>query len=583
MKQIKRYNLISILLVLVSVGLLGMVSCALAAGDPAFIIINVQPSSTLSVDSALSQQPVLFIQDADNNPVSGVSVTAFKNSGTGVLRGVKTVVTDVNGLATFQGLGYSKTDAFTVAFISGDLSTVSNSVSLSAGAPGVSNSSISVSPSSTVADGKSSVAIVVNCKDKYGNIIPGAKVELASSGTGDTFVQSDIAGDPGKITVNLSSTKAESKVISVTVNGILVGKTDAINFVPGKIAKLSISADTPVTVSESSKIDITGLDQFDNTVANDSSSSISLSVDNGGSLSSALVVLKNGTASSSLTKTNPGSVNLTASSGSINVATQIVFTSSDSTVPTVLSQYPAGGALDVPANTIPHVDFSKAIDVTTLTTDNVQLRNSLDDSTVPVEVLAANGGKRVILQPILDLDFNTKYYLYVSADVGDIASNTLASSYNGGSFTTASDTKISSSVQDQSVGQDNQNTSTTSNKVTDAVTAVSNVPENKQNLPNVNSPNTTQNVTSGDVVDNSTASDAPISSNENATPSVPVKTPNASMDNYFQAGLMGVLKYIDINAFGNWFVFNFIWIISVVIVGFVVYIFWFIYGGNKEE
>ena len=69
MKQIKRYNLISILLVLVSVGLLGTINHALAVADPALITINIQPSSTLSVDSVLSKQPVLLVQDADSNPV----------------------------------------------------------------------------------------------------------------------------------------------------------------------------------------------------------------------------------------------------------------------------------------------------------------------------------------------------------------------------------------------------------------------------------------------------------------------------------------------------------------------------------
>jgi hypothetical protein len=573
---IKKYSLAFLGILFFGLFVSGMP--VLAAGDPVSITINVQPASTGSVDSVLSQQPVILVRDADSNPVSGISVTAFKNSGVGVLRGGKTVITGANGLATFQGLGYSKTDAFTVAFISGDLSTISDSTILSAGVVSVSNSSISVSPSSAVADGKSAVIITVYCKDKYGNVVPGAKVDLSSSGTGDTFVQSDTAGDPGKITVNLSSTKAESKVISVVANGVSLGNTDSISFVPGKIAKLSISADTPVAVSQSSKIVINGLDQFDNTVTNDSSASVSLSVDNGGSLSSALVVLASGTASSSLSKASPGSVNLTALSGSVSAATQIVFTSSDSTAPSVLSQYPAGDASNISISIMPYVDFSKAIDVTTLTTDNVQLRNSLDDSVVPTEVLAANGGKRVILQPILDLDFNTKYYLYISADVGDMVGNTLVSAYSSGIFTTATEARNSSIAQAQVVVQNNSKNTNTS-------VPASNNQANQQDISGGNSTDTLtpQNIVPGNTADNSVASDTSITSSNDSIPSVPVKNSNGSINNYFQAGLMGVLKNINIGGFGDWFVSNFIWVISIVIIGFVIYISWVIYTKSKEE
>ena len=63
------------------------------------------------------------------------------------------------------------------------------------------------------------------------------------------------------------------------------------------------------------------------------------------------------------------------------------------------------------------------MDITSLTTDNIELRKITDNSIMPTEVLVANGGKRVILQPDSNLNTNTKYYLYVSTDVKDLAGN----------------------------------------------------------------------------------------------------------------------------------------------------------------
>jgi len=557
----------------------------LAAGDPASITINVQPASTASVDSVLSQQPVLLVQDTDSNPVPGVTVTAFKASGTGVLSGTLTATTDSNGLASFQGLRYNKTDSFSISFIyNGGSPITSDPLQLSPGAVSPAKSSISVSPSGVLADGKATAIITVYCKDKYGNVIPGAKVDLSSSGTGDTFTQTDSAGDPGKITVSLSSTKAESKIISVVANGVSIGKTDSINFVPGAIAKLFLSADTPVNIGQTSKIIITALDKFDNVSTNDSFTSVSLSVDNGGSLSSALVGLSDGVASSSLSKTSPGTVNLTASSGSVNAATQIVFVFSNSTAPTVLSQYPANNATDVAVSIMPYVEFSKVIDITTLTTDNVQLRSSLDDSMVPTEVLAANGGKRVILQPLLDLDFNTKYYLYVSSAVADMSGNTLASQYAGGPFTTVAEKKGSTVAQSQSNGQESQNTATVSSAGPSTDVSTSNPPEAQQSYPKDAPSNVTQNDAPEKVADSTSASaDAATTVKDVATPTGSVKNTGEGMDAYFQAGLMGFLKNVDVRAFGDWFVSNFILIISIVIIGVVVYISWAVYTRNREE
>ncbi|MCX6721959.1 MAG: Ig-like domain-containing protein, partial [Candidatus Staskawiczbacteria bacterium] len=298
------------------------------------------------------------------------------------------------------------------------------------------NSSISVSPSTVVADGQSIATIIVSCEDQYGNLIPGADVGVSVSGSDNTLAQPGAADKPGITTVNLSSTKAESKTVSVIVNNISIGKSDPINFVPGKIAKLLISADSPVATNHTSQITITGKDQFDNVAINDSASQVALSVDNGGSLDPALATFAKGIAVASLSKKTPGTVNLVASDGNINATSKIVFNSADSIAPVILSQYPSGGVESVPLNVIPYINFSKTMDATTINNDSVQLRKFSDDSPVPATISIANGLKQARLQPDSNLDSNTKYYLYVDVSASDQSGNSLAFIYNGGSFTT---------------------------------------------------------------------------------------------------------------------------------------------------
>ena len=438
-----------ILLTFIVVGLFVLVVPVFAVGGPDSIIINIQPFSTTSVDFALSQQPVLLVRDVDKKPVPGVVVTAFKNSGTGTLRGNRTVTTDVNGLASFQSLGYDKTDSFTILFTSGETSIISNLVQLFSGAASVSKSSISVSPVSVVADGESVATVKIVCKDQYNNIISDARAGISATGSDNTLGQSNITDDFGVITIDLSSTKSESKLISVSISGVFIGKSNPINFIPGKVAKLSISADSPVNTENSSKVIIIGKDKFDNIVINDSATQVALSVDNGGSLDSALVTFSSGIASALLSKKSPGIVNFIASNGSINATSKIVFVPADNIAPIILSQFPPENITGVAIDITPYINFSKTMNTTTMTNENIQLRKFLDDSFVSVAILIANGGKRVILQPDSNLDFDTKYYLYISTSVEDLVGNALSSAYISNAFTTVAESVIPSVTQEQ--------------------------------------------------------------------------------------------------------------------------------------
>src|SRR2546426_9001123 len=83
--------------------------------------------------------------------------------------------------------------------------------------------SVSMSPSSVAADGSSTTTITVTAKDANNNVISGiaaANVVLAATGTGNTLVQPTAVTDVNcQTTATLASTKAETKTVSVTING----------------------------------------------------------------------------------------------------------------------------------------------------------------------------------------------------------------------------------------------------------------------------------------------------------------------------------------------------------------------------
>ncbi|MFA6190271.1 MAG: invasin domain 3-containing protein [Candidatus Staskawiczbacteria bacterium] len=544
------------LLIFVLIGSLFFNVSVFAVENSNSIKITVQPSSTNSVDGALSQQPVLLVKDANDNPVGGVTVTAV-TTGLGELIGSLAEVTNLKGLATFENLGYTGTDSFQIIFGSSAGKAISNPIKLSPGVANSVNSSISVDPLNVVADGISLAVIKITCKDKYKNIIPGASVSVSTSGSDNILSQPDVADDPGITTINLSSTKAESKIITVKVEGALIGKSDPIKFVSGKIAKLSILSESPVDTSHSSEIKITGKDKFDN-IVDDSSSHIVLSVDGGGSLNPSVVTLEGGVGKSLLSKKTPGTVNLVASYGNVNDSSRVVFNPADSTAPVVVSQYPLGGAENISLNVIPYINFSKNMDITTINNDNIQLRKYSNDILVPATVIIANGGKQARLQPDSDLSLDTKYYLYVSTDVADPSGNNLPSLYKSDSFATVS-------------GQDKlllQNNSQVSKNEIAGNSEVENIENNYQISPQDSTADDSNNLTTEN---NSTNT----SLNNTITTKTGGSTEN--LDNYAAAGLLGAFKNFNVDSFGEWFIVNFIWIISFIIILGIIYIFWFKY------
>ncbi len=111
------------------------------------------------------------------------------------------------------------------------------------------------------------------------------------------------------------------------------------------------------------------------------------------------------------------------------------------TPPTVVGQSPAVDASDVAVNVHPYVDFSTAMNPTTISEDTVLLCEVSDEtcaSPIAASVSVSGGGTRATITPNASLAHDTGYYLKVTTDVQNLSGTPLADDYaSSDTFTTA--------------------------------------------------------------------------------------------------------------------------------------------------
>jgi adhesin/invasin len=147
-------------------------------------------------------------------------------------------------------------------------------VTFVAGPPSDALSTVLATPITLTADGTSSTAIAVTILDAQGNPVPGVTVGLLATGSGNSLTQGAAMTDvAGLVTATLSSTVAESKVISATLNGsqTLTARPTVI-FTAGPVASAqsSITASPAMTVADGTSpvtLSLTARDAHGNAVA----------------------------------------------------------------------------------------------------------------------------------------------------------------------------------------------------------------------------------------------------------------------------------------------------------------------------
>ena len=125
----------------------------------------------------------------------------------------------------------------------------------------------------------------------------------------------------------------------------------------------------------------------------------------------------------------------------------------DYTPPTVTTVSPPDNALNVPVNSLVTVDFSEAIDESTLSNTSL----TLTGGTVPVNSTVSYNPetKQAVFSPTANLQYNTSYIATLSNSISDAAGNTMLENYSW-SFTTAVETApmhtVSGAILEQGTG-----------------------------------------------------------------------------------------------------------------------------------
>ncbi len=191
--------------------------------------IQTQPSGAAS-GSAFATQPIVRILDNANlliasGSASELSVTATRESGSGVLSGTATI-NAVGGVATFSNLTLTGSGPHTLRFATTtpSLSVVSASIVVGAGAPARINAVSPVNQSATT--GASVTAPSVEVTDAAGNPVSGVNVAFAVTAGGGTTSPSSgsvvVTGANGRATLQswTLGTSPGVNTVTATVSGL---------------------------------------------------------------------------------------------------------------------------------------------------------------------------------------------------------------------------------------------------------------------------------------------------------------------------------------------------------------------------
>jgi adhesin/invasin len=266
-------------------------------GPAAALAFVQQPPASVTAGQTLSPAVSVEVLDAQGNRVTGFTGTmtmglVATNGATLMGTLSQTVAT---GLASFNDLSVQQAGTgyqlrATVAGPSGPLEVLSNLFDVTADTQSPLTSSLDVSKNSVVADGTDFTTVTVTVKDRFGNPVPGQTVTVAATGSNNVLnPNGGSTGANGLFTATLSSTRAEAKTVSATVNGTALAQTRSVTFVPGPPASLAFVTQPPLTLTAGSTmaaIQVELLDAQGNRVTG-STDTVELSLDDpsGGSAS----------------------------------------------------------------------------------------------------------------------------------------------------------------------------------------------------------------------------------------------------------------------------------------------------------
>jgi hypothetical protein len=202
--------------------------------------------TTAAADGNTASTVTITAMDDYNHPIAGQTIS-LGVSGSGNTISTP-AATDANGRTTAT-LTSTVAEAKTITITIGS-TQINAQPTVTFTAQGVSafNSTAVATPNTgLVADGVSASTITVTAKDGSGNPLSGKTVALAVSGSGNVLTQPSSTTDVnGQITATLKSTVAETKTITVTVDGTIINAQPTVTFAAGPATQIAFTSG-PVT------------------------------------------------------------------------------------------------------------------------------------------------------------------------------------------------------------------------------------------------------------------------------------------------------------------------------------------------
>lgn len=210
------------------------------ADAPVGLVWLVQPPTAVTAGVVFAPAPSIALVDTWGNLVDNVSASvdvAWSLADLDfdyrypTLRGT-TNVAFTGGVAVLSGLYANEAWTSSIRATSGAFSTLSNELTVTAGPVDGNTSSLSASPSTAEANQVDTVVLLVVARDQFGNRIGGALPDFQVSGSGNQLSALDPTNSNGNTTATLTSSRAQTKVVNASVNGVPLATTVQVLFTP---------------------------------------------------------------------------------------------------------------------------------------------------------------------------------------------------------------------------------------------------------------------------------------------------------------------------------------------------------------
>lgn len=361
-----------------------------SVGAAAKLKILTEPSTAVQSGAALSQQPVVQVQDSGGNPITTTTstITATLTAGSGTITNPTATSLLGSGVATFSGLAISATAGlYTLTFSDGALTTtVSTGITVSTGA--AAKLVIITQPSITVASGVAlAVQPVIKVEDSGGNVVSGNTSTVTATVTVGTNTAVNntavVSSSTGLATFSGLALNAlvGNYTLTFSDGGLTTAVSSSISVTPGVASKLVVTTQPSTTDASGAALVVQPVvkveDAAGNTVVTDTTTVTAKITTGGVSVTSPTAVAVAGVASFGGVALNAlaGPYTLTFTDGTLTAAVSTTITVSTGVathivVATEPSVRPASGVA-LAAQPVVKVEDSGGNVVTTLSSGSV--------------------------------------------------------------------------------------------------------------------------------------------------------------------------------------------------------------------